>query len=114
LAGYVIDPSPEYVEIATEDGEMFQFPSLQIWGDSGRPDAHRDPELRKYLIAKNEQDGYMPIVRFGSDGGNAVALVPPSHTANKEWLEKRTTSAGREHSASEIFEVLSSGPSESR
>jgi hypothetical protein len=98
IAGYVIDPSYDYVDMVTQDGVRMTMKALQIWCDPKRPHAHRSPEMRDYIERKT-RDGYVGLVRYSAKAG--IVLLPPSLTGG-DWVEKDGTNEP-EHSAEEYF-----------
>jgi hypothetical protein len=96
-ARYVIDPSPDFVEV---NGQP--IPVVQVWVDPKTPHAHRDPALRDWLERLFEQRGAVALARF--DSNNAIVLFPPAMTGCG-WIEKSGTNTA-EHSTAQIFETL--------
>jgi hypothetical protein len=96
---YVIDMMPDFVTIRSHaSGEEIYISVLQIWCDPKHPDAHRDPQLRRYL----DEGGHIALVRYNSRDG--FAIFPPSRTGGG-WFEQSGMS-GREHTFSELLDVL--------
>ena len=79
-AGYVIDP---VVDTLLADNQPLDV--IQVWCDPARPDAHRDPALRAWLLLMSQRFGLVAIIRRGSRDG--FVLVPPGAGSNDEWLE---------------------------
>ena len=94
---YVIDPSPEFIEV---NGEA--MPVVQVWCDPKFPNAHRDPALRGWLEERFERRRQVALVRF--DSTRAIVLFPPALTG-RGWFEQTGTSTA-EHSVAQIFERL--------
>jgi len=97
-AHYVIDPSPDFVEVSGQ-----RVPVVQIWIDPKYPHVHRDPKLRAWLERRFETRGEVGLVRF--DSSKAIALFPPAFPFSPpqgRWIEKGGTST--EHSAQEIYD----------
>jgi hypothetical protein len=77
---------PDYVTFRdNETGELTKIPVLQIWIDPRYPDAHRDPELRRYLDERGAAEGYGALIRLNSR--DAFTLWPPSVSSDGLWHE---------------------------
>jgi hypothetical protein len=99
-ARYVIDLMPDFVTMTPGGGgEPIQVPVLQIWCDPKSPDAHRDPDLRRYLDA----GGHIALIRYSSS--DAFCIFPPSVTGGK-WHEQGGGTIGRDHTLNEVIEAL--------
>ena len=96
-AGYVLDPTPEFVTI-----EGMTASVVQIWIDPCRPLAHRDPALRAWLAQRWETHQQLALVRY--DAWHAITLLPPALTGIG-WLEQAGR-ASTEHSAGQIAATL--------
>jgi hypothetical protein len=79
-SGYIIDPQ---LDTILAEGQPMEV--AQIWVDPQRRDAHRDPALRAYLEAVADKFGLVSIIRWSST--DAMILVPPSRSSEREWLE---------------------------
>ena len=101
-AHYVIDPSPDYIELDGHDGlPPRKVMVVQIWVDPKYPNAHRDPKLREWLSTIAERNGTAALVRF--DSHKAIALFAPVLTG-KDWVEKPGLGS-TQHSAQEIYDT---------
>jgi hypothetical protein len=80
---YVVDLTYDTV---TQQGQTVS--ALQIWIDPKYPDAHRAPELRKWLAEMGEKYRVAAIVRYGTN--NAFVLAPPALTGTGEFAELRS------------------------
>lgn len=80
-AKYVIDIWPDRIGIQMGH-QRRDFTALQIWADRYRPDAHRDPALRR-LLAKHNLAG---LVRY-SDRAGGLAILPPKLSPDGRWQE---------------------------
>lgn len=87
--GYCIDPMLQTILIDQQPTSV-----IQIWVDPNRPDAHRDPALRAYLVLMGERLRLVSIVRWahpgGQEGRDAMVIVPPCLSNDSEWIEKRS------------------------
>jgi hypothetical protein len=85
-SGYVIDPNPD--EISMKDnatGAITHLSVIQIWVDPHRPNAHRDPALRAYLVRMAEAHAVAALVRF--DSVRALVLFAPCLASDGVWHE---------------------------
>ena len=97
-AGYVIDPTRDYIEV-----EGYNVGVVQVWVDPRAPDSHRDPALRSWLAARWDSHQQLALVRF--DEARAITLFPPRVFVDG-WYEQ----AGRattQHSPAQIKAALS-------
>jgi hypothetical protein len=102
-SGYVIDIMPDYVTAQDAKHGEIRIPAVQIWCDPKFPNAHRDPELRAWLIRRT---GFVGLVRY--DGENGLVLIPPYMMENGEWLEKAQGNVVEDHhSFGQVLEALS-------
>jgi hypothetical protein len=102
-AHYVLDIMPDYVTAQDPKFGEVRIPAVQIWCDPKYPDAHRDPELRAWLIRRT---GFVGLVRF--DGEKGLVLIPPYMMESSEWLEKAQGNVvGDHHSFAQVLEALS-------
>lgn len=108
-AGYVIDCMTDAV-VATdnETGEQHAIQVLQVWCDPKRPDAHRDPALRRYLELMAQRHRVAAIVRWSSDDG--LVLFPPSMNSTGEWGEMGGAMRGAAEHAAALRRMGVSGP----
>jgi hypothetical protein len=75
-AQHVIDLMPDFITIRNDDtGELQQVQVVQIWIDPHRPEAHRDPALRRYL-ERRAANGTAALVRF--DSHKALTIFTPA------------------------------------
>ena len=103
---YVIDIMPDFVEAGDDrrpDAPRQTIEVVQIWVDPKYPDAHKDPALRAYL-ERRALEGKIGLIRYNAS--DAFALVAPSLTAEREWLEVHGPSIKRTHTADEILQAL--------
>jgi len=103
-AHYVVDLVPDFVTAQSPGRNDIHIPVVQVWVDPHYPDAHRDPELRAWIVRQRD---YAAIVRF--DAARALILIPPHWSDTGDWEEvgdNRTTLDDRTHSAEEIFAKL--------
>ncbi len=80
-SGVVIDVMPDEVVI---DGRVGH--ALQLWVDPKRPEAHRDPALRRYLSGVAVRFGIPALVRWSSSEG--LSLFAPELTGRLDWVEQ--------------------------
>jgi hypothetical protein len=99
IAGYVIDPTDDFMTIKNPQGQTSHIRTIQIWADPKRKDAHRDPALRSYLESMFDR-GYVGVVRYGAVDG--LALIPPAWSG-EGWIEFPTQSTGKESSLAEYL-----------
>lgn len=99
-AGYVVDLTPEFVEI---NGKAISV--VQVWVDPRSPDAHRDPGLRAWLADLWDEHRQLALVRFDSVRG--MVPLPPAITGG-DWHEQGGR-ADVQHSAAQIAETLGLG-----
>lgn len=103
---YVIDVMPDYVTAQDSKLGEIRVPAVQIWCDPKFPDAHRDPELRAWLIRRT---GFVGLVRLDSDDG--IVLIPPYMMELREWLERRQGNVVEgHHSFDQVLQALGSAP----
>lgn len=87
---YVLDPMPDVITVTGPGDEPpSEHQVLQVWLDPAYPDAHRDPELRRYL----DSNEAMALVRTSEL--DAFLLVPPSVAPDGEWHERHDTRVRR-------------------
>jgi hypothetical protein len=103
MAGYVVDPTDDFLNIEWHGGGSTDVRIIQIWCDPKRPESHRDPELRGYLSAMFAR-GFLGVVRFGSEEG--LALCPPEWTG-EGWVEIKTKPDSCEHTTEEYLRRFS-------
>lgn len=94
----VIDQAPDFVECVDDDtGAVTRVVIIQVWIDPAYPEAHRDPDFRRWLRWTNRP----ALIRYGGDRAMLLAYQ------DGEWIEKDTNfSAGREHTPQEISETV--------
>lgn len=103
-AGYVIDILPDFITLQDHvTGAETPVEVVQIWVDPRRPDAHRDPALRRYL-ERRAAEGKAALLRYGSS--RAVVLIAPALNSTGEWVEHASGCREGEHSVAEVFQVL--------
>jgi hypothetical protein len=100
---YVIDILPDFItQIDNETGERQDIMAVQVWVDPKYPDAHRDPELRAFLLKEGEA-GRVGLIRY--DERKGFVLFPPNMVADGQWHEQGTeTSFVREKSLMQMLE----------
>lgn len=100
--GYVLDLIPDFVRIRDDEtGAITNVQVVQIWVD--RPDAHRDPALRRYLL-RRAKENIMGLVRF--DHARGLVLVPPALSHDGQWHEVTSGMLEAQHSLAEISTAL--------
>jgi len=100
---YIIDPSPDYVEIRYDDGRQTErLGVVQVWVDPRFPHAHRDPALRDWLERRAFKTQQAGLIRIGSC--DAFVLFPPSMCEDGQWHEK-AGGGMKEHSMAEILQT---------
>jgi len=85
---YVIDIMPDVIRVSQEGEPPIDVPAIQVWVDPAYPDAHRDPALRAWLLRRAETEGAVALIRY--DERRAFVLMPPTMTADGEWIEARS------------------------
>lgn len=82
-AGYVVDPTQDFVVLGEDVFTGRQLPALQIWADPSRPDAWRSalPWIKDALAGKPS----VALIRFNSR--DAIVIVPPNISETGDWLE---------------------------
>lgn len=100
-AHYVIDPSPEYVELQNLNGEVMRVDVVQVWVDPKYPHAYRDPKLLTWLEQRAKTLGHAALIRF--DSRRAVTLFPPSLSADGQWHEEGGECRNVQHTPEDIF-----------
>lgn len=87
---YVVDIMSDVIAGREDDtGKIVHMPAVQVWVDPKYPHAHRDPNLRAYLLTQ-KAEGFA-IVRYGSCDG--LVLIPPHRSHTGDWLEKQSVYA---------------------
>lgn len=106
---YVIDPSPDYIEIDRNDGSPRERASvLQVWVDPNHKGAYRDPALLDYLQARYARLGQVALIRYSSR--DAFVLVPPAASPTGDWYEHRGSTRTEEHSMRDILDFHAALP----
>lgn len=102
---YVLDIVPDYVTTVNNDtGEKHHVQVVQIWIDPRYPLAHRDPQLRAYLLRLGEE-GIAAIVRY--DSSKAVIIFPPNMATDGKWHEEGDAQVDhRTHSLKDVAQAL--------
>lgn len=95
---YVVDVSPDYVRA---DGHT--VPVIQVWIDTGYPDAHKDPALRAFLL-RRAHEGYAALIRLSSS--KAFLLAAPPLNADGQWHEGHPKMHEHEHTAEDKVRAL--------
>jgi hypothetical protein len=83
---------------------------LQVWIDPNYPDAHKAPELRRYMLLIAEKWRSPTIIRWGSR--QAMLVFPPPLTSDGEWHEDRTAVIapnGERHDFSGVTATMDDG-----
>jgi hypothetical protein len=84
---YVIDAMPDALGMAGVDGvEINNVMVAQVWVDPAFPDAHRDPDLRAWMVLIAERDRMPTVVRWGSE--RALFVCPPILNDKAMWIEQ--------------------------
>ena len=102
IAGYAIDPMLDTILV---DGRTLEV--IQIWCDPKRPDAHKDPALREWLVLMHARFGLLSIVRWGSDIG--VVIGPPAATHEGTWQEAGGPLVGEEAMRAKLADIRAVG-----
>jgi len=85
ISHYVIDMYPDFVKVVDkETQEITKMQVIQIWNDPGFPNAHRDKDLREYLLNLGKR-GMIGLVRYNEK--DAITLVPPTMVSGDDWVE---------------------------
>lgn len=80
-AGYVVDPTPDFVIFGDDAFTGKRVAALQIWVDANRPDAWGGAEqwIKKHI---GDRD-MVAVIRFGSKA--AITMVPPQLSETGDW-----------------------------
>jgi hypothetical protein len=101
---YVVDLMPDFVTgVHNDTGEKTNIEVIQIWVDPKHPDAHKDPDLRRYL-ERRALEGKVALIRFNER--DAFTLIPPSLAADGAWHELKGDTISRTHTAAEVINAL--------
>lgn len=86
-AHYVVDQMTDELYFTDNNtGEVTKQEALQIWVDPLHPDAWRDPKLAEYMAFVAETYGLLIMIRYGNDGG--IAIAPPAVSGNGKWGQR--------------------------
>jgi hypothetical protein len=83
---YVIDLVPDIITANDSSGKTMRMPVVQIWVDPKHRDAHRDPQLRRYLERLAETEGMAALIRFNEREG--FGLFAPCLASDGQWHEQ--------------------------
>lgn len=98
--GYVILPDLQSVLV-----DEIEIAALQVSLDPDRPDAHRDPALRAYLVLVFERFSVPALIRnVDKPGQDAFLLIPPEKPG-EEWIERHSNQLSQEAMAARLEEV---------
>lgn len=116
-AGYVVDPTPDFVVFGDDVFKGKRVAAIQVWADASRPNdwVAVQPWLCR-VIADREM---VAVIRFGSD--HAVTMIPPQLSETQDWqlidsrmIQARTASNIRASLAREaqaaMADALSNNP----
>jgi hypothetical protein len=101
-AHYVIDFVPDYVTVNGPGLRPVTVPVVQIWVDPHYPEAHRDPELRKWLFRRGAEN-WASIVRFSAE--EAMFLIPPQMSDRGMFEERSLNSEEIDHTPRSVEET---------
>lgn len=99
-AHYVIDVSPDYIEIIMSSGEVMRVDVVQIWVDPKHPHAYQDPRLLAWIERRAQRLGHAALIRF--DSYRALTLFPPSLSSDGNWHERAGQSTAH-HTPADIL-----------
>ena len=105
VSHYVIDVMPDFITInQDETGVKQNVQVAQVWIDPKRPDAHRDPALRRWMFRRAEE-GIATIVRYNAK--DAIVIFAPPFDINGEWHEITSgMTSVKTHTAQEMVAAL--------
>jgi hypothetical protein len=102
---YVIDIMPDYLTLRDNDGNDTNVQVVQVWCDPNYEDAHRDPDLRRYLERRAEEN-IAALIRY--DSKRAFAIFAPSMSADRQWHEVQSDGpAEGTHTLADLVRALS-------
>jgi hypothetical protein len=100
-SGYII--SPDLQTLLIDDDPLL---AVQVWVDPARPDAHRDPALRAYLLKLFQRHRLLAAVRtHNQEGEKAMLLIPPIEP-NGEWVERYSDMISEETMQAKVRAVV--------
>lgn len=103
-AHYVIDIMPDFITaIDNATGEAHTVQVVQVWIDPAYPEAHRDPDLRAYLLRRGAE-GIGAIVRY--DTKHSLVLMPPPIASDGQWHEIAGVASQPTHSLSDVVHAI--------
>lgn len=84
----VIDCMPDTLQsINADTGETITVKAIQCWIDPKFPDAHKEPNFRKW-VDKFGALGTLTTVRYNSM--ESLILISPSYSGLDHWIERKT------------------------
>lgn len=103
---YVVDIAPDFVRIDPTGGNNHSVtvPVVQVWIDSGYPDAHTDPALRAFLLRRAQQERMAALIRLSSS--DAFLLTAPPLSDDGRWHEQHSATTEHEHTAAEKLAAI--------
>ena len=103
ISHYVVDMHPDFVKVVDkETQEITKMQVVQVWVDPKYPNAHRDKDLREYLLSLGKQ-GMIGLVRYNE--ADAITLVPPTMVSGDDWVEISSNFHEEQHSDEEIVSM---------
>jgi hypothetical protein len=103
---YVIDMTLDFIVRQNDDGSSAKVPVIQIWCDPAHRNAHRDPELRAWLVRQAERWRCAALVRFDNRTGIVLAAPPLCEDGAWHEFDDRVMMREEEHSPEEIEAVV--------
>lgn len=99
-AGYVIDIMPDFVTVDDNEGQRFKVEVVQIWVAANNRSIHRTDKNLKAYIKRRGLEGKLVLLRY--DSRNALTVIPPSMTSDRQWHEV-VGKSGPQHTPQEVF-----------
>jgi hypothetical protein len=103
---YVIDVMPDMVVVVV-DGQQHEKMVMQVWVDSGFPEAMHDPALRAYIERRGKADGIATVVRTSKY--HATLVVPPCLSVDGKWIERPIITTEPKGSGNRFVDALAAG-----
>jgi hypothetical protein len=102
---YVIDIMPDFITVRQDETGVDQnIQVVQIWIDPRYPDAHRDPNLRRWMVRRAEE-GKAAIIRYNSK--EAIVIFAPPFDSGGEWHEiKSGMQSAKTHTFKDMVQAL--------